>query len=171
MYGIRANIIPLFAAALIISQNVIKKTTLPEEKQDRAFDRLREEITMLRIEGLLYCFDKHEAKRRTGVLTSTLKDVHVGSLDEMFGDCTHLDASGLGCFKDQIDYYTNLAIQAEKAFEDANPGKRLISVFFSTFWPVLASEEAMTKWYSSAERCMKFSRTRAASDARSSAIA
>lgn len=68
-----------------------------------------------------------DALDAVGDLSSTLKDVHVGSLDNMFGDCTHLDANGLGCFKDQIDYYTNLAIQAEKAFEDANPGKRLIS--------------------------------------------
>src|SRR4051794_15508510 len=45
-----------------------------EEPQRSAFDRLREEITILRIEGTLFCFDKHEAKRRTGVITNRLKD-------------------------------------------------------------------------------------------------
>jgi len=50
------------------------ETLMPPEQRGREFDRLREEITMLRIEGLLYCFDKHEAKRRSGVITSTLKD-------------------------------------------------------------------------------------------------
>src|SRR3954466_12855836 len=45
-----------------------------EEPQRTALDRLREEITILRIEGTLFCFDKHEAKRRTGIITSTLKD-------------------------------------------------------------------------------------------------
>src|SRR3954453_6287083 len=45
-----------------------------EEKQRSAFDRLREEITILRIEGTLFCYDKHEAKRRTGVVRNVIKD-------------------------------------------------------------------------------------------------
>src|ERR671926_1529865 len=44
------------------------------ETTARALERLREEITILRIEGTLICFDKHEAKRRTGVITNMLKD-------------------------------------------------------------------------------------------------
>src|SRR3712207_4852685 len=36
--------------------------------------RLREEITILRIEGTLFCFDAKEAKRRTGIVTNTLRD-------------------------------------------------------------------------------------------------
>ena len=38
------------------------------EEQRTAFDRLREEITILRIEGTLICFDPKEAKRRTGIV-------------------------------------------------------------------------------------------------------
>src|SRR3982751_5389912 len=45
-----------------------------EEPRRSAFDRLREEITILRIEGTLYCFDKHEAKRRTGIIRNVIKD-------------------------------------------------------------------------------------------------
>ena len=45
-----------------------------EEPRRSAFDRLREEITILRIEGTLFCFDKHEAKRRTGIVRSAMKD-------------------------------------------------------------------------------------------------
>ena len=45
-----------------------------EEPQRSAFDRLREEITILRIEGTLFCFDPKEAKRRTGIVRSAMKD-------------------------------------------------------------------------------------------------
>src|SRR4051794_872224 len=45
-----------------------------EDQQRTAFDRLREEITILRIEGTLFCFDPKEAKRRTGIIRSTLRD-------------------------------------------------------------------------------------------------
>src|SRR5215212_5491003 len=45
-----------------------------EEKRPSALERLREEITVLRIEGTLFCFDPKEAKRRRGVITNTLKD-------------------------------------------------------------------------------------------------
>src|SRR4051795_9706869 len=45
-----------------------------EEPQSETLDRLREEITILRIEGKFFCFDKHEAKRRGDVIRSVLKD-------------------------------------------------------------------------------------------------
>jgi hypothetical protein len=45
-----------------------------EEKRPSALERLREEITMLRIEGTLFCHDAKEAKRRDGVITNVLKD-------------------------------------------------------------------------------------------------
>src|SRR5215207_7978780 len=45
-----------------------------EEKRPSALERLREEITVLRIEGTLFCFDPKEAKRRRGVITNLLKD-------------------------------------------------------------------------------------------------
>ena len=45
-----------------------------EEKRPSALERLREEITVLRIEGTLFCFDPKEAKRRDGIITNTLKD-------------------------------------------------------------------------------------------------
>jgi hypothetical protein len=45
-----------------------------EEKRPSALERLREEITVLRIEGTLFCFDPKEAKRRRGIITNTLKD-------------------------------------------------------------------------------------------------
>src|SRR5689334_62867 len=45
-----------------------------EEPRRTAIDRLREEITILRIEGTLVCFDPKEAKRRTGIITTMLKD-------------------------------------------------------------------------------------------------
>jgi hypothetical protein len=45
-----------------------------EEKRPSALERLREEITVLRIEGTLFCFDPKEAKRRRGTITNTLKD-------------------------------------------------------------------------------------------------
>ena len=35
-----------------------------EEKRPSTLERLREEITVLRIEGTLFCFDPKEAKRR-----------------------------------------------------------------------------------------------------------
>jgi len=44
------------------------------EEQRTASDRLREEITILRIEGTLFCFDPKEARRRTGIVHSTMKD-------------------------------------------------------------------------------------------------
>src|SRR4051795_5730197 len=55
-------------------ENDNEKRMNREEPQRTALDRLREEITILRIEGTLFCFDKHEAKRRTGVITNRLKD-------------------------------------------------------------------------------------------------
>src|SRR3954464_904085 len=45
-----------------------------EEPRRSAFDRLREEITILRIEGTLFCFDPKEARRRTGIIRSVMKD-------------------------------------------------------------------------------------------------
>ena len=54
--------------------NENEKPMRREEPQRSAFDRLREEITILRIEGTLFCFDKHEAKRRTGVIRNVIKD-------------------------------------------------------------------------------------------------
>jgi hypothetical protein len=45
-----------------------------EEKPPSALERLREEITVLRIEGTLFCFDPKEAKRRRGTITNTLRD-------------------------------------------------------------------------------------------------
>ena len=51
-----------------------EKPMRKEETQRSSFDRLREEITILRIEGTLICFDPKEAKRRTGIITNMLKD-------------------------------------------------------------------------------------------------
>src|SRR5919205_4206370 len=45
-----------------------------EEPQRNALERLREEITILRIEGTLFCFDPKEAKHRTGIIRSVMKD-------------------------------------------------------------------------------------------------
>ncbi len=45
-----------------------------EERRPSALERLREEITVLRIEGTLFCFDPKEAKRRRGVITNALRD-------------------------------------------------------------------------------------------------
>src|SRR3712207_3454681 len=45
-----------------------------EEKRPSALERLREEITVLRIEGTLFCFDPKEARRREGIITNVLKD-------------------------------------------------------------------------------------------------
>src|SRR5215207_11320659 len=45
-----------------------------EEKRPSALERLREEITVLRIEGTLFCFDAAEAKRRRGIITNMLRD-------------------------------------------------------------------------------------------------
>jgi hypothetical protein len=45
-----------------------------EEKRPSTLERLREEITVLRIEGTLFCFDPKEARRRRGMITNTLKD-------------------------------------------------------------------------------------------------
>lgn len=45
-----------------------------EERRPSALERLREEITVLRIEGTLFCFDAKEARRRRGIITNTLKD-------------------------------------------------------------------------------------------------
>ena len=44
------------------------------EKRPSTLERLREEITILRIEGTLFCFDPKEAKRRRGTITNMLKD-------------------------------------------------------------------------------------------------
>src|SRR4051794_14747559 len=44
------------------------------ETTARALERLREEITVLRIEGTLFCFDPKEAKRRIGIITNMLRD-------------------------------------------------------------------------------------------------
>ena len=54
--------------------NENEKPMRREEPQRSAFDRLREEITILRIEGTLFCFDPQEAKRRTGIIRSVIKD-------------------------------------------------------------------------------------------------
>ncbi len=45
-----------------------------EERRPSALERLREEITVLRIEGTLFCFDPKEATRRRGIITNSLKD-------------------------------------------------------------------------------------------------
>ena len=45
-----------------------------EERRPSALERLREEITVLRIEGTLFCFDPKEARRRDGIITNMLKD-------------------------------------------------------------------------------------------------
>ena len=45
-----------------------------EEKRPSTLERLREEITVLRIEGTLFCYDPKEAKRRRGIITNMLKD-------------------------------------------------------------------------------------------------
>ena len=44
------------------------------ETSVRTLERLREEITILRIEGTLFCFDPKEAKRRRGIITNVLRD-------------------------------------------------------------------------------------------------
>src|SRR4051795_12196294 len=44
------------------------------ETSARTLERLREEITILRIEGTLFCFDPKEAKRRRGIITNMLRD-------------------------------------------------------------------------------------------------
>src|SRR3954466_3562499 len=49
-------------------ENVHNESTELELKQ-----RLAEEITILRIEGTLFCFDPREARRRAGTITRTLK--------------------------------------------------------------------------------------------------
>src|SRR4051794_3754704 len=46
----------------------------PEATQGRQFDRLREEITIVRVEGTLFCFDPAEAKKRTGVVSNIMRD-------------------------------------------------------------------------------------------------
>ena len=45
------------------------------ETSARALERLREEITILRIEGTLFCFDPKEATRRTGIVTNVLTNL------------------------------------------------------------------------------------------------
>jgi hypothetical protein len=63
---------------LALERTMSKNKNLPggemEEKRPSALERLREEITVLRIEGTLFCFDPKEAKRRRGIITNTLKD-------------------------------------------------------------------------------------------------
>jgi hypothetical protein len=55
-----------------------KNRNLPEEEMHEEShelelrQRLAEEITILRIEGTLFCFDPREARRRTGTLTRVL---------------------------------------------------------------------------------------------------
>src|SRR3954467_6238741 len=49
-------------------ENVHNESTELELKQ-----RLAEEITILRIEGTLFCFDPREARRRQGMITRRLK--------------------------------------------------------------------------------------------------
>jgi len=44
------------------------------ETTARTLERLREEITILRIEGTLFCFDPAEAKQRRGIITNMLRD-------------------------------------------------------------------------------------------------
>src|SRR5689334_13069535 len=57
-----------------LPSNYNEKPMNREEPRRSAFDRLREEITILRVEGTLFCFDKHEAKRRTGIIRTMMKD-------------------------------------------------------------------------------------------------
>ena len=45
-----------------------------EEKRPSTLERLREEITVLRLEGTLFCHDPKEAKRRRGIITNVHKD-------------------------------------------------------------------------------------------------
>jgi hypothetical protein len=63
---------------LALERTMSKNKNLPggemEEKRPSALERLREEITILRIEGTLFCHDPKEAKRRRGIITNTLKD-------------------------------------------------------------------------------------------------
>jgi Replication initiator protein A len=56
------------------STNDNEKPMRREEPQRPAFERLREEITILRIEGALFCFDKHEARTRTGTIRNVMKN-------------------------------------------------------------------------------------------------
>src|SRR3712207_7853377 len=57
-----------------MSKNKSLREVGMEEKRPSALERLREEITILRIEGTLFCFDPKEARRRTGIITNTIKD-------------------------------------------------------------------------------------------------
>src|SRR3712207_3137760 len=57
-----------------MSKNKSLREVGMEEKRPSALERLREEITVLRIEGTLFCFDPKEAKRRTGIITNTMRD-------------------------------------------------------------------------------------------------
>src|SRR5215216_3945465 len=65
---------PHLAFATTMSKNKNLAGGEMEEKRPSALERLREEITVLRIEGTLFCFDTKEAKRRTGIITNMLKD-------------------------------------------------------------------------------------------------
>src|SRR3954468_11237272 len=47
---------------------------MTEINQARQLERLREEITIVRIEGTLFCFDPAEAKQRRGIITNMLRD-------------------------------------------------------------------------------------------------
>ena len=54
------------------SKNVPEEEMHEEGNELELRQRLAEEITILRIEGTLFCFDPREARRRTGTLTRTL---------------------------------------------------------------------------------------------------
>jgi hypothetical protein len=62
---------------LALERTMSKNKNLPggemEEKRPSTLERLREEITVLRMEGSLFCFDPKEAKRRRGIITNMLK--------------------------------------------------------------------------------------------------
>lgn len=47
---------------------------MEEKKSLDTFERLREEITIVRIEGTLFCYDPAEARRRRGIIANMLRD-------------------------------------------------------------------------------------------------
>src|SRR5918912_1449216 len=54
------------------NNNMGEESMYDERTELELKQRLAEEITILRIEGTLFCFDPREARRRTGKLTRTL---------------------------------------------------------------------------------------------------
>jgi hypothetical protein len=65
---------PHLALERTMSKNKNLREGSMEDKRPSALERLREEITVLRIEGTLFCFDPKEAKRRDGIITNMLRD-------------------------------------------------------------------------------------------------